>query len=111
MQDAMDKVKVIREYLLVAQSRQKAYADHRRCDLEFTVGDMVSLKVSPMRGVMRFGKRWKLNPRYLEGVHPGFHVPILRKYLLDPSHAIQPQEVHLDDTLAYEEVPDVTILD
>lgn len=98
----------------------------------FSVGDMVFLKVSPMIGVMRFGKKGKLSPRYigpyeiiervgnvayrlhlpsdLDGVHLVFYVSMLRKYLLDPSHVIQPQEVHFDNTLTYEEVL-VTILD
>ena len=56
---------MIRERLLAAQSRQKAYADHRRRDLEFSVGDQVFLRVSPMKGVMRFGKKGKLSPRYV----------------------------------------------
>ena len=132
VQEALEKVKLIRERLLSAQSRQKAYADHRRRDLEFSVGDQVFLRVSPMKGVMRFGKKGKLNPRYigpyeilerignvayklelppeLGGVHPVFHVSMLRKYLSDPSHAIQPQDVQLDKDLAYVETP-VRILD
>ena len=65
VQEALEKVKLIRERLLSAQSRQKAYADHRRRDLEFSVGDQVFLRVSPMKGVMRFGKKGKLNPRYI----------------------------------------------
>ena len=65
VQQAVDKVKLIREWLLTAQSRQKSYADNRRRQLEFEVGDWVFLKVSPMKGVMRFGKKGKLNPRYI----------------------------------------------
>lgn len=120
------------ERLLAAQSRQKAYADNQRWDLEFAIGDMVFLKVSPMKGNMRFGRKGKLSPTYigpyeiiervgnmaycfalpsnLEGVHPIFHVSMLRKYLHDPSHVIQPQVVQLDETLSYEEVL-VVILD
>ena len=48
-----------------AQSRQKSYADVRRRPLEFEIGDKVFLKVAPMRGVMRFGKKGKLSPRYI----------------------------------------------
>ena len=132
VQEALEKVKLIRERLLTAQSRQKAYADHRRRELEFSVGDQVFLKVSPMKGIMRFGKKGKLSPRYvgpyeiiervgnvayklllppeLGGVHPVFHVSMLRKYLPDPSHVIQPQAVQLDKNLAYVEAP-VRILD
>ncbi|EOY21594.1 Uncharacterized protein TCM_013479 [Theobroma cacao] len=58
-----DKIKVIRERLKVAQDRQKSYADKRRKDLEFEIDDKVFLKVSPWKGVIRFAKRGKLNPR------------------------------------------------
>ncbi|KAF3626567.1 Zinc ion binding, putative isoform 1 [Capsicum annuum] len=62
---AMEKVKIIRERLKTAQSHQKSYADVQRRELEFEIGDWVFLKVSPMKGVMRFGKRGKLRPRYV----------------------------------------------
>ena len=54
--EAFEKVDLIRKKLKMAQSRQKSYADQRRRDLEFQVGDYVLLKVSPIRGVIRFGK-------------------------------------------------------
>jgi len=60
-----DKVSDIRRNLLTAQSRQKSYADIRRRDLEFVVGDEVFLKVSLTRGVFRFGTKGKLSPRYI----------------------------------------------
>jgi len=85
-----------------------------------------------MKGVMRFGKKGKLSPRYigpfeilervgnvayrlelpeeLKGVHPVFHVSMLRKYLPDPTHVIQPQEIQLERNLIYKDVP-VAILD
>ena len=63
--EAMEKVKLIRERLKTAQSHQKSYADVRRRDLEFEVGDLVYLKISPMRGVKRFEKKGKLSPRYV----------------------------------------------
>ena len=56
---------MIRDRLKIAYSQQKSYADNRRRDLEFEVGDMVYLKISPMKGVMRFGKKGKLCPSYL----------------------------------------------
>lgn len=87
VQEVVAKVKVIRERMLAAQSRQKAYADHRRGDIEFVMGDMVFLKVSPMKGVMRFGKNGKLIPRY-----------------------VRPYEVLVHDTLTYEETS-IAILD
>ena len=61
----MDKVKLIQDRLLMAQSRQKSYVDRKVRDLEFMVGERVLLKVSPMKGVMRFGKKGKLRPRYI----------------------------------------------
>ncbi|KAH0689476.1 hypothetical protein KY289_016834 [Solanum tuberosum] len=62
---AMEKVKVIQERLKMAQSRQKSYTDVTRRPLEFEVDDWVYLKVSPMKGIMRFGKKGKLSPRYI----------------------------------------------
>ncbi|XP_048492142.1 uncharacterized protein LOC125493157 [Beta vulgaris subsp. vulgaris] len=115
-----------------SQDRQKSYADQRRRDLEFVVGEKVLLKVSPTKGVMRFGRKGKLSPRYvgpyevlerigqvayslalpteLAKVHNVFHVSQLRKYISDPSHVIQPEPIELDETLTFEERP-VRILD
>jgi hypothetical protein len=62
IQDTCDKVRVIRKMMSAAQSRQKSYADNLRRPLEFKVGDRVFLKLSPTRGVMRFGKKGKLSP-------------------------------------------------
>jgi len=65
IEEAREQVILIRSHLKAAQSRQKAYADKRRRPLEFEVGDYVYLKVSPMRGVHRFGIHGKLAPRYV----------------------------------------------
>ena len=62
--EAMEKVRLIRERLKSAKSRQKSYSGNRRKDIEFEVNDWVYLKISPMKGVMRFGKKGKLSPRY-----------------------------------------------
>ncbi|XP_073137931.1 uncharacterized protein [Henckelia pumila] len=110
-----------------AQSRQKSYADARRRDLEFAVGDHVFLKVSPMKGVARFGRRGKLNPRYigpfeilervgtlayrlalppgLAAVHNVFHVSMLRRYVSNPSHVLDFEPLQLPPDLVYEERP------
>jgi hypothetical protein len=56
---------MVRENLRVAQSRQKSYADHRRRDLSFEVGDFMYLKVQPMRGLHQFKFRGKLAPRFI----------------------------------------------
>jgi hypothetical protein len=65
IEEANQKVRVIRQHLRTAQSRQKSYADRRRRDLEFQVGDLVYLKVSPLKGIQRFGLRGKLSRRYI----------------------------------------------
>jgi hypothetical protein len=63
--EAREKVGTIRSHLKAALNRQKTYADKRRRPLQFEVGDYVYLKVSPMKGVHRFGVRRKLAPRYV----------------------------------------------
>ena len=109
-----------------AQDRQKSYPDKRRKDLEFEVEDRVFLKLSPWKGVVRFGKRGKLSPRYigpfeiveriavayrldlpeeLSRVHNVFHISMLRKYISDPSHVLESPEIELRDDLSYEEQP------
>ncbi|GJX47545.1 putative nucleotidyltransferase, ribonuclease H [Tanacetum coccineum] len=65
VQETTDKVVVIRDRLKAARDRQKSYADNRRKPLEFQVGDHVMLKVSPWKGVVRFGKKGKLAPRFV----------------------------------------------
>ncbi|XP_070007551.1 uncharacterized protein [Nicotiana sylvestris] len=119
VQEAMDKVQLIRQRLLSAQSRQKSYADKRRRDLVFTIRDKVFLRVSPMKGVMQFGKRGKLSPRFIglyemldqEGavayrlalppelsfIHPVFHVSMLRKCISDLYQVIEAPTIPLDE--------------
>ena len=65
VQQCQERVVAVRQRLLTAQSRQKSYADIRRKDLEFAAGDFVWLKISPMKGVVRFGKRGKWSLRYI----------------------------------------------
>jgi hypothetical protein len=65
LQEDEKQVCMVRENLRVAQSRQKSYADHRRRELSFEVGDFIYLKVSPMRGLHRFKVRGKLAPRFI----------------------------------------------
>ena len=120
-----EKIPQIRQRLLTAQSRQKSYADNRRRPLEFAVGDLVFLRISPTRGVVKFGRRNKLSPWFigpfeilqrvgecayrlalppaLSGVHDVFHVSILRKYIPDPSHMLDYSQLELDDRLTVEE--------
>ncbi|CAL1400329.1 unnamed protein product [Linum trigynum] len=132
VQITVDKVKEIRERLRVAQDRQKVYVDTNRREVNFEVGEKVFLKVSPWKGVMRFGKKGKLAPRYigpyeiiekigpvayklalppeLSQIHNVFQVSMLKRYKVDPSHVIQPEEIELGSDLTFEEVP-VEIVD
>ena len=127
VQTTVNKVNVIRARLKVAQDRQKSYADKRRKDLQFEVEDQVFLRLSPWKGVVHFGKRGKLSPRYigpfeiierigpvacrldlpeeLSRVHNVFHISMLRKYISDPSHVLETPEIELRDDLSYEEQP------
>ena len=132
IQENNEKIAVIRERLLTAQSRQKSYADRRRRPLEFSEGDFVLLKVSPRKGVTRFGVKGKLAPRYigpfqitqrvgvvayrldlppeLSHVHNVFHVSMLRKCQPDPEAIVQWYDVPIQYDTTYEEVP-IQILD
>jgi hypothetical protein len=132
IQDTHEKVRVIKERMSAAQSRQKSYADNRRRPLEFEVGDHVFLKVSPMRGVMRFGKKGKLSPRFvgpfeitqrigrlayrialppdLIGTHDVFHVSMLRKYITNPNVIVEYESLEIQEGLTYVEEP-VRIMD
>ncbi|XP_070004420.1 uncharacterized protein [Nicotiana sylvestris] len=65
VQDALDKVKLIQNRLRAAQSRKKRYTDQKARDVSFMVGEKVLLKVSPMKDIMRFGKKGKLSPRFI----------------------------------------------
>ena len=106
--------------------------DNRRKELKFEMGDQVFLRVSPWKGILRFGKRGKLSPRYigpyeivdkvgevayrlrlpleLANIHDVFHISMLRKYIADPSHILKDQPIQLKENLTYEEHP-VEILD
>ncbi|GKB62297.1 putative reverse transcriptase domain-containing protein, partial [Tanacetum coccineum] len=105
----------------------KSYTDKRRKPLEFSVGDYVLLKVSPWKGVVRFGKKGKLEPRFvrpfeivkkvglvayrlrlpeeLNGVHDTFHVSNLKKCLADPTLQVPLDEIQVDAKLNFVEEP------
>ncbi|GJW55447.1 hypothetical protein Tco_0099532 [Tanacetum coccineum] len=115
-----------------ARDQQKSYADLKRKPMEFQVGDGVMLKVSPWKGVVRFGKRGKLNPRYvgpfkvlekvgsvpyklelpqeLSRVHNTFYVSNLKKCYSDEPLAVSLEGLHVDDKLRFVEEP-VEIMD
>ena len=127
-----DTVRLIQANLKAAQSRQKGFADKRRQPLVFEVGDHVYLRVSPIKGVQRFGMRGKLAPRYvgpfpiiklagrwhivwsfpphLSAVHNIFHVSQLKKCLRVPTEIVDTENLQLEPNLIYPEHP-VRIVD
>ncbi|GJT66365.1 putative reverse transcriptase domain-containing protein [Tanacetum coccineum] len=130
--ETTEKIIQIKKRIQAARDRQKSYADTRRKPLEFKVGDKVMLKVSPWKGVIRFGKWGKLNPRYigpfriiakvgtlayrielsvqLSRVYSTFHVSNMKKCFVDEPLAIPLDEIQIDDNLHFIEEP-VEIMD
>ncbi|GKE73184.1 putative reverse transcriptase domain-containing protein [Tanacetum coccineum] len=125
VQETTKKVIQIKQRIQAARDRQKSYADLKRKPMEFQVGDRVMLKISPWKGVVRFGKRGKLNPRYvgpfkvlerigvvayklelpqeLSRVHNTFHVSNLKKCYADKPLAVSLDGLHIDDKLHFVE--------
>ncbi|KAD6796155.1 hypothetical protein E3N88_07051 [Mikania micrantha] len=132
IQETTDKIALIQERIKTARDRQKSYADNRRRPLEFQVGVRVMLKVSPWKGIFRFGKRGKLSPRFvgpfkilerigsvayrlelppeLGNIHDVFHVSNLKKCLIDESLIVPLEEIHIDEKLQFSEEP-VEVMD
>ncbi|GJY86792.1 putative reverse transcriptase domain-containing protein [Tanacetum coccineum] len=127
IQETTEKIVLIKQRMQVAQDRQKSYADRKRKPMEFEVGDKVMLKVSPWKGVIRFGKRGKLNLRYvgpfkvlakvekvayrlelpqeLSKVHHTFHVSNLKKCYANEPLVTPLEGIHVDDKLQFVEEP------
>ena len=125
--EAEERVQVIQKNLKIAKSRQKSYADKKRQSIMFQVGDHVYLRVSPMKGVQRFGVKGKLAPRYvgpfliveqcgpvayrlelpahLSAVHNIFHVSQLRKCLRVPEKVLDIEKLQVEPDLVYPEYP------
>nr|GEX10528.1 putative reverse transcriptase domain-containing protein [Tanacetum cinerariifolium] len=121
IQETTEKIILIKQRIQAAQDRQKSYADQKRKSMEFKVGDRVMLKVSPWKGVVRFIKKGKLNPRYIEPfkvlakvgdvaymlelpqelsrVHHTFHVLNLKKCYANEPLVMPLEGVHIDETL------------
>lgn len=132
VQVTTEKIEMIKANLKSARDRQKSYADNRKRDLEFEVGDRVLLKLSPWKGVLRFGRKGKLSPRYIgpfeilervgqaayrlalpmemSKVHNVFHVSVLRKYVPDSTHVLEVQLIELREDLSYKKKP-IWVLD
>jgi hypothetical protein len=127
LEEAEKQVRMVKENLRVAQSRQKSYVDHRRRELRFDMGDFIYLKVSPMRGLRHFKVRGKLTPRFigpfkilekrgevayqlelppqLFDVHDVFHVSQLKKCLRVPKEQIPMEDLDAKEDLSYQEYP------
>ncbi|GJY08204.1 putative reverse transcriptase domain-containing protein [Tanacetum coccineum] len=127
IQETTEKIVLIKQRIQAAQDRQKSYADLKRKPMEFEVGDRVMLKVPPWKGVERFGKRGKLNQRYvrpfkvlakvrkvayrvelpqeLSRVHLTFHVSNLMKCYADEPLVLPLEGIHVDDKLQFMEEP------
>jgi hypothetical protein len=121
--EAEENIKMVWENQKIVQSRQRSYADTRRRELSFEVGDFVYLKVSPIRGVIRFGGKGKLAPRYvgpyqilakrgevayqlslpegLSAVHDVFHVSQLKKCLRVPEEQLPVEGLEAQEDLTY----------
>ncbi|XP_061367226.1 uncharacterized protein LOC133310327 [Gastrolobium bilobum] len=127
IQETSEQVKKIRENMQRAQARQKNYYDKRHKPLSFEVGDHVFLRTTPTSGLGRRMRVKKLSLRFLgpylildwigesayrlalppnlSGIHDVFHVLQLRRYLSDPSHVLQPEEIELRENLTYQVQP------
>jgi hypothetical protein len=127
LEEAEKQVCMVRKNLRVAQSRQKSYAEHRRRELSFEVGDFVYLKVPPMRGLRHFKVWGKLAPRFigpfkilekrgevtyqlelppqLSDVHDVFHVSQLKKCLRVPEEQIPMEDLDVKEDISYQEHP------
>ena len=127
VKETKEKDRVIQQRLKAANDRQKSYADLKRKDIGYQVGDKVLLKVSPWRKILWFGKKEKLSPRFIEPyeileriglvayrlalpleltkLHNVFHVSMLQKYHSDESHILPVQDVQVKLDFTYDEEP------
>ncbi|KAJ9539243.1 hypothetical protein OSB04_031976 [Centaurea solstitialis] len=132
VQETTNKIKLMQEKLKAARDRQKSYADNRRKPLEYQIGDRVLLKVSPWKGLIRFGKKGKLSPRFvgpfevierigpvayrldlpieLSSIHDTFHVSNLKKCLSEETVILPLEEIQIYEQLRAAEEP-IEILD
>ncbi|GJT96169.1 putative reverse transcriptase domain-containing protein [Tanacetum coccineum] len=102
VQETTKKISQIKDRLKAARDSQKSYADKSKKPLEFSMGDHVLFKVSPWKGVIRFGKKGKLAP---SNVHDTFHVSNLKKCLDDPTLHVPLEEIQVDARLNFMEEP------
>ena len=115
VKDTEEKVRIIQQRLKAVSDRQRSYANLKRRDIKYEVGDKVFLKVSPWKKILRFGRKGKLSPRFigpyeilervgpvayrlalpleLAKLHDVFHVSMLRRYRSDTSHILPVQDI------------------
>ena len=128
IKETTEKIELVRRRMAAAQDRQKKFADKKRKQVEYEVGDYVFIKVSPMKKVLRFGKQGKLTPRYvgpykilerigslayrlelpeeMSAMHNVFHVSQLRRWVHDKEEILEkPTQVQINSDLVYEKEP------
>ena len=125
VKDTKEKVQIIQQRLKAACDRQRSYANLKRKDIEYEVGDKVFLKVSPWKKILRFGRKGKLSRRYigpyefleriglvayrlalpleLAKLHDVFHVSMLRRYRSDPSNILPVQDIQVQEDFTFDE--------
>ena len=131
VKETKEKFWIIQQRLKAASDRQKSYADLKRKDIEYKVGDKVFLKVSPWRKILRVGKKGKLSSRFirpdeilerigpvayllalpleLAKLHNVFHVSMLRRYHYDESHILLVQDIQVQSDFTFDEEPKAII--
>ncbi|KAA3461550.1 Gag-Pol polyprotein [Gossypium australe] len=119
IRETKEKVKVICDSLKATSDRQKLFADLKRKDIEFQIGDMVFLKVSPWKKILHFGHKGKLSlrpvayrlalPSELEKIHNVFHVSMLRRYRPEPSGVISLTQIEIQPDMTYNEEPNIIL--
>ena len=127
VQQTKEAVELIKKRLIAAQDRQRRYADPHRKNIEFEIGEPVLLKVSPLKGITRFGQKGKLHPRYvgpfeilrkvgkvvyelalpphIYNIHNVFHVSMLKKYYPDSKYVVEYEPLDIHSDLSYVQQP------
>ena len=127
VKDTKEKVRIIQQRLKASSDRQRSYANLKRKDIEYEVGDKIFLKVSLWKKILRFGRKGKLSPRFigpfkilervgpmayrlalpmeLAKLHDVFHVSILWRYRSDTWHILPVQDIQVKEDFTFDEEP------